>query len=39
MKERLYPAKETYNFKETTNGSHPIACPMEWLRLVGSIKL
>ena len=36
-------AKETYNFEEPTNRSHPISLPrlscMGWLRLVGSSKL
>jgi len=25
LQKRLYSAKETYNFKEPTNGSHPIS--------------
>jgi len=36
--------KETYNFEEPTNRSHPISCfyltnDIRWLRLVGSFKL
>jgi len=48
-RERLYSAKETYNFEEPTNRSHPISIlrnvtihiyiHMGWLWLVGSIKL
>ena len=32
LQKRLYPAKETYNFKEPTNRSHP----MYFLRIKGS---
>jgi len=43
LQKRLYSAKETYNFMEPTNRSHPIMCciyvTMGWLRLVGSLEL
>jgi len=49
LQKRLYSAKETFDFKEPTNRSHPIYSPassnhrliyngMGWLRLVGSLQ-
>ena len=36
LKKRRYSAKETYNFKEPTNRSHPIARPVNQLCCVST---
>jgi len=36
---RLCSAKETYNLKEPSNGSHPTGLVTGWRRLIGSPKL
>jgi len=39
LEKRLDSAKETYQFKEPTDRSHPITRNMVWLRVVGALKL